>query len=173
MTSAKSQDLRLVFLDVVLLKWLHDKFLNLGFLFVVTAVTERGLGNLLCSMEKEDLKILNKGGEEEMVYYFGLLLHRLNLSFFSIQNKPFALSVCLQELQGYHLCRWRLVLVGLGVLCTGGFLLLLLYWMPEWCVKCTCTRTSVRDADVILLRSTVSCLNSPSRVSHFVDNWKI
>ncbi|TNM87956.1 hypothetical protein fugu_006177 [Takifugu bimaculatus] len=75
-------------------------------------------------MEKEDLKILNKGGEEEM------------------------------ELQGYHLCRWRLVLVGLGVLCTGGFLLLLLYWMPEWCVKCTCTRTSVRDADVILLRST-------------------
>uniref|UniRef100_A0A674MXZ1 Polyamine-transporting ATPase 13A3 n=1 Tax=Takifugu rubripes TaxID=31033 RepID=A0A674MXZ1_TAKRU len=92
----------------------------------------------LCSMEKEDLKILNKGGEEEM------------------------------ELQGYHLCRWRLVLVGLGVLCTGGFLLLLLYWMPEWCVKCTCTRTSVRDADVILLRSTVSCLNSPSRVSHFL-----
>uniref|UniRef100_A0A674NCJ7 Polyamine-transporting ATPase 13A3 n=1 Tax=Takifugu rubripes TaxID=31033 RepID=A0A674NCJ7_TAKRU len=89
-------------------------------------------------MEKEDLKILNKGGEEEM------------------------------ELQGYHLCRWRLVLVGLGVLCTGGFLLLLLYWMPEWCVKCTCTRTSVRDADVILLRSTVSCLNSPSRVSHFI-----
>lgn len=91
MTSAKSQELRLFFLDVVLLKW----FLNLGFLIVVSAVTERELGNLLCSMEKEDLKILNKGGEEEMVYYFGLLLHRLNLSFFSVQNEPFGLSVCL------------------------------------------------------------------------------
>ncbi|XP_035502734.1 polyamine-transporting ATPase 13A3 isoform X2 [Scophthalmus maximus] len=74
-------------------------------------------------MEKEDLKVLNPGEEEEM------------------------------ELQGYRLCRWRLVMVGLGVLCTGGFLLLLLYWMPEWCVKLTCTRTTVRDAEVVLLRS--------------------
>ncbi|XP_017268981.1 probable cation-transporting ATPase 13A3 isoform X2 [Kryptolebias marmoratus] len=75
-------------------------------------------------MEKGDLKILNKGEEEEM------------------------------ELQGYRLCRWRLALVGFGVLCTGGFLLLLLYWMPEWCVKSTCTRTTARDAEVVLLRST-------------------
>uniref|UniRef100_A0A665UUM6 Polyamine-transporting ATPase 13A3 n=1 Tax=Echeneis naucrates TaxID=173247 RepID=A0A665UUM6_ECHNA len=75
-------------------------------------------------MEKEDLKVLNKGEEEEM------------------------------ELQGYRLCRWRLALVGLGVLCTGGFLLLVLYWMPEWCVKSTCTRTTARDAEVVLLRST-------------------
>uniref|UniRef100_A0A3Q1FSR2 Polyamine-transporting ATPase 13A3 n=1 Tax=Acanthochromis polyacanthus TaxID=80966 RepID=A0A3Q1FSR2_9TELE len=85
-------------------------------------------------MEKEDLKVLNKGEEEEM------------------------------ELQGYRLCRWRLALVGLGVLCTGGFLLLLLYWMPEWCVKSTCTRTTARDAEVVLLRSTVgghySCIAS-------------
>uniref|UniRef100_A0A3B5PQT5 Polyamine-transporting ATPase 13A3 n=1 Tax=Xiphophorus maculatus TaxID=8083 RepID=A0A3B5PQT5_XIPMA len=76
-------------------------------------------------MEKGEMKILNKGEEEEM------------------------------ELQGYRLCRWRLALVGFGVLCTGGFLLLLLYWMPEWCVKSTCTRTTVRDAEVVLLRSTV------------------
>ncbi|KAG7217497.1 hypothetical protein INR49_021424 [Caranx melampygus] len=75
-------------------------------------------------MEKEDLKVLNKGEEEEM------------------------------ELQGYRLCRWRLALVALGVLCTGGFLLLVLYWMPEWCVKSTCTRTTARDAEVVLLRST-------------------
>lgn len=66
------------------------------------------------------------------------------------------LPFTLQELQGYSLCRWRLALVGLGVLCTGGFLLLLLYWMPEWCVKSTCTRTTARDAEVVLLRSTVS-----------------
>uniref|UniRef100_A0A671RAY8 Probable cation-transporting ATPase 13A3 n=1 Tax=Sinocyclocheilus anshuiensis TaxID=1608454 RepID=A0A671RAY8_9TELE len=76
-------------------------------------------------MEKEDLKIVNKGLEDEM------------------------------ELSGYRLCRWKLVLVGLGGLCTGGFLFLLLYWMPEWCVKATCTRTTVRDADVALLRSAV------------------
>ncbi|XP_061594430.1 polyamine-transporting ATPase 13A3 isoform X2 [Cololabis saira] len=75
-------------------------------------------------MEKGDLKIVNKGQEEEM------------------------------ELQGYRLCHWRLALVGVGVLCTGGFLLLLLYWMPEWCVKSTCTRTTARDAKVVLLRST-------------------
>ncbi|CAN9500917.1 unnamed protein product [Ophioblennius macclurei] len=75
-------------------------------------------------MEKEDHKIVNKGEEEEM------------------------------ELQGYRLCRWRLALVGLGVVCSGGFLLLLLYWMPEWCVKSTCTRTTARDAEVVLMRST-------------------
>ncbi|TRY64847.1 hypothetical protein DNTS_028716 [Danionella cerebrum] len=75
-------------------------------------------------MEKEDVKIVNNGLEDEM------------------------------ELRGYHLCRWKLVLVGFGGLCTGGFLFLLLYWMPEWCVKATCSRTSVRDADVALLRST-------------------
>ncbi|KAI9519380.1 hypothetical protein NQZ68_029548, partial [Dissostichus eleginoides] len=86
--------------------------------------TKGGLGKLLWSMEKEDLKVLNKGEEEEL------------------------------ELQGYRLCRWRLALVGLGVLFTGGFLLLLLYWMPEWCVKSTCTRTTARDAEVVLLRST-------------------
>ncbi|XP_068175021.1 polyamine-transporting ATPase 13A3 isoform X1 [Antennarius striatus] len=83
-----------------------------------------GLGKLSCSMEKKDLKIINKGEDEEM------------------------------ELQGYCLCPWRLVLVGLGVLCTGGFLLLLLYWMPQWCVKFTCTRTTARDAEVVLMRST-------------------
>ncbi|XP_072293964.1 polyamine-transporting ATPase 13A3 [Eucyclogobius newberryi] len=75
-------------------------------------------------MEKESLKLLNKGEEDEM------------------------------ELHGYRLCRWRLALVGLGVLCTGGFLLLLLYWMPEWCVKSTCTRTTARDAEVVLLQTT-------------------
>uniref|UniRef100_A0A671S3U2 Probable cation-transporting ATPase 13A3 n=1 Tax=Sinocyclocheilus anshuiensis TaxID=1608454 RepID=A0A671S3U2_9TELE len=76
-------------------------------------------------MENEDLKIVNRGLEDEM------------------------------ELSGYRLCRWKLVLMGLGGLCTGGFLFLLLYWMPEWCVKATCTRSAVRDAEVTLLRSTV------------------
>uniref|UniRef100_A0A8C7M661 Polyamine-transporting ATPase 13A3 n=1 Tax=Oncorhynchus mykiss TaxID=8022 RepID=A0A8C7M661_ONCMY len=60
------------------------------------------------------------------------------------------------ELQGYRVCRWRVAVVGFWVLCTGGFLLLLLYWMPEWCVKATCSRTTVREAEVVLLQSTVS-----------------
>lgn len=60
-----------------------------------------------------------------------------------------------QELSGYRLCRWKLALVAVGVLCTGGFLMLLLYWLPEWCVKATCTRTTIRDAQVVLLQSTV------------------
>lgn len=75
-------------------------------------------------MEKEDVKIVNKGLEDEM------------------------------ELRGYRLCRWKLALVGFCGICTGGFLFLLLYWMPEWCVKATCTRASVREAEVALLRST-------------------
>ncbi|XP_060797743.1 polyamine-transporting ATPase 13A3 isoform X2 [Neoarius graeffei] len=75
-------------------------------------------------MEKEDLKIVNKGLEDEM------------------------------ELSGYRLCRWKLALVAVGVVCTGGFLLLLLYWLPEWCAKATCTRTTIRDAQVVLLQST-------------------
>ncbi|MGH0134052.1 UNVERIFIED_CONTAM: hypothetical protein FKN15_011811 [Acipenser sinensis] len=76
-------------------------------------------------MEKEALKVVNRGEEDEM------------------------------DMLGYRLCRWKLAIVGVGVVLTGGFLLLLLYWMPEWCVKATCTRTPIREAEVVLLRSTV------------------
>uniref|UniRef100_A0A670IEV4 Polyamine-transporting ATPase 13A3 n=1 Tax=Podarcis muralis TaxID=64176 RepID=A0A670IEV4_PODMU len=55
---------------------------------------------------------------------------------------------------GYTFCRWKMVLVAVGVLCTGGFLLLLLYWMPQWRVKATCRRTSLRGSKVVLLRTT-------------------
>uniref|UniRef100_A0A670ZUI1 Polyamine-transporting ATPase 13A3 n=1 Tax=Pseudonaja textilis TaxID=8673 RepID=A0A670ZUI1_PSETE len=43
-----------------------------------------------------------------------------------------------------------------GVLCSGGLLLLLLYWMPEWRVKASCQRASLRRCQVVLLRTTVS-----------------
>ncbi|KAG5847496.1 hypothetical protein ANANG_G00126670 [Anguilla anguilla] len=75
-------------------------------------------------MEKEDVKLVNKGLEDEM------------------------------EICGYRPCRWKVALVGLGVVCSGGFLLLLLYWMPEWWVKGTCTRATLHQAEVLLLRST-------------------
>ncbi|XP_019388479.1 PREDICTED: probable cation-transporting ATPase 13A3 isoform X1 [Crocodylus porosus] len=76
------------------------------------------------NMEKEEKKLVNKGEEDEM------------------------------EIYGYNLCRWKLVLVAVGVLCTGGFLLLLLYWMPAWRVKATCKRTTLKDCEVVLLRTT-------------------
>nr|XP_048309917.1 polyamine-transporting ATPase 13A3 isoform X3 [Myodes glareolus] len=75
-------------------------------------------------MDKEERKTINKGQEDEM------------------------------EIHGYNLCHWKLALVSIGVICTGGFLLLLLYWMPEWRVKATCVRAAVKDCEVVLLRTT-------------------
>uniref|UniRef100_A0A8C0XJN2 Cation-transporting ATPase n=1 Tax=Castor canadensis TaxID=51338 RepID=A0A8C0XJN2_CASCN len=75
-------------------------------------------------MDKEERKTINQGQEDEM------------------------------EIYGYNLSRWKLALVSLGVICTGGFLLLLLYWMPEWRVKATCIRAAVKDCEVVLLRTT-------------------
>ncbi|XP_072200296.1 polyamine-transporting ATPase 13A3 isoform X1 [Excalfactoria chinensis] len=75
-------------------------------------------------MEKEEKKFVNKAEEDEM------------------------------EIYGYELCRWKLVLVTVGVICSGGFLLLLLYWMPQWRVKATCKKTTLKDCEVVLLRTT-------------------
>ncbi|KAH0506381.1 putative cation-transporting ATPase 13A3 [Microtus ochrogaster] len=75
-------------------------------------------------MDKEERKTINKGQEDEM------------------------------EIHGYNLCHWKLAMVSIGVICTGGFLLLLLYWMPEWRVKATCVRAAVKDCEVVLLRTT-------------------
>lgn len=60
-----------------------------------------------------------------------------------------------QEVWGYQLCLWKIVLVGVGAVCSGGLLLLLLYWLPEWGVKGTCTPTSLKEAHTLLLRTTV------------------
>uniref|UniRef100_A0AAQ5WYM8 Polyamine-transporting ATPase 13A3 n=1 Tax=Amphiprion ocellaris TaxID=80972 RepID=A0AAQ5WYM8_AMPOC len=59
------------------------------------------------------------------------------------------------EVWGYQPCLWKMILVGVGAVCSGGLLLLLLYWLPEWGVKSTCTPTSLRDAQTLLLRTTV------------------
>ncbi|XP_027704557.1 probable cation-transporting ATPase 13A3 isoform X1 [Vombatus ursinus] len=75
-------------------------------------------------MDKEEKKTLNEGQEDEM------------------------------EIYGYNLSRWKLLIVAFGVICTGGFLLLLLYWMPEWRVKTTCFRAALKDCEVVLLRTT-------------------
>ncbi|XP_004675168.2 PREDICTED: probable cation-transporting ATPase 13A3 isoform X1 [Condylura cristata] len=75
-------------------------------------------------MDREERKTINQGQEDEM------------------------------EIYGYNLSRWKLAVVSLGVVCTGGFLLLLLYWLPEWRVKATCIRAAVKDCEVVLLRTT-------------------
>uniref|UniRef100_A0A670J3P7 Uncharacterized protein n=1 Tax=Podarcis muralis TaxID=64176 RepID=A0A670J3P7_PODMU len=58
------------------------------------------------------------------------------------------------EISGYSPCCWKLALVSLGTLCSGGFLLLFLYWLPELSVKWTCRAVPLRDAWVVLLRTT-------------------
>ncbi|XP_029931179.1 probable cation-transporting ATPase 13A3 isoform X2 [Myripristis murdjan] len=75
-------------------------------------------------MKTRELKIISQGLEDEM------------------------------EVWGYQPCVWKMILVGVGAVCSGGLLLLLLYWLPEWGVKGTCTHTSLRDAHTLLLRST-------------------
>ncbi|XP_074046704.1 polyamine-transporting ATPase 13A3 isoform X3 [Macrotis lagotis] len=75
-------------------------------------------------MDKEEKKTINQGQEDEM------------------------------EIYGYNLSRWKLLVLAFGVICTGGFLLLLLYWMPEWRVKATCFRAALKDCEVVLLRTT-------------------
>lgn len=77
-----------------------------------------------------------------------------------------ALIAVLQEVLGYCVSRWRLALVCVGVLCTGGLLLLLLYWLPEWGVKSTCTPCPLRDAKILLLRSTVWTDDDVYVISH-------
>ncbi|XP_073346675.1 polyamine-transporting ATPase 13A3-like isoform X2 [Pagrus major] len=75
-------------------------------------------------MKTGEVKIINQGLEDEM------------------------------QVWGYRPCLWKMILVGVGAVCTGGLLLLLLYWLPEWAVKGTCTHTSVREAHTLLLRTT-------------------
>ncbi|XP_057713191.1 polyamine-transporting ATPase 13A3-like [Corythoichthys intestinalis] len=75
-------------------------------------------------MKRREKKMLNRGLEDEM------------------------------EVWGYRWCVWKLILVGIGALCTGGLLLLVLYWLTSWGVKATCARSSLRKAQVVLLRTT-------------------
>lgn len=75
-------------------------------------------------MEREDVKVLNQGQEDEM------------------------------EVWGYRSCMWKLALVSVGVVFSGGLFLLVLYWLPQWSVKSTCSKCSLKEARILLLRST-------------------
>uniref|UniRef100_A0A803T704 Cation-transporting ATPase n=1 Tax=Anolis carolinensis TaxID=28377 RepID=A0A803T704_ANOCA len=58
------------------------------------------------------------------------------------------------EISGYRPCSWKLALVSLGTVCSGGFLLLFLYWLPELSVKWTCRTVALQEARLLLLRTT-------------------
>ncbi|CAL8324964.1 unnamed protein product [Arctogadus glacialis] len=75
-------------------------------------------------MVTSEVKLINQGQEDEM------------------------------EVWGYRPCVWKRLLVGFGAAASGGLLLLLLYWLPEWRVKATCTASPLRDARTLLLRAT-------------------
>uniref|UniRef100_A0A665U5W6 Polyamine-transporting ATPase 13A3 n=1 Tax=Echeneis naucrates TaxID=173247 RepID=A0A665U5W6_ECHNA len=78
------------------------------------------------------------------------------------------------EVWGYRPCLWKRILVGVGVVCSGGLLLLLLYWLPEWGVKGTCSHTSLKDAHTLLLRTTVLnfFFHTPDFFYVQVHRWK-
>ncbi|XP_058876832.1 LOW QUALITY PROTEIN: polyamine-transporting ATPase 13A3 [Acipenser ruthenus] len=75
-------------------------------------------------MERTQTKYINRGEEDEM------------------------------EVWGFLPCRCRLLLLLLGALCSGGFLLLVLFWVPEWSVRWTCRPVPLSQARVLLLRTT-------------------
>ncbi|XP_078521831.1 putative cation-transporting ATPase 13A4 [Lissotriton helveticus] len=58
------------------------------------------------------------------------------------------------ELFGYRTHLWRRVLCIIGYFLSLGFLLLIFYWKPEWEVWAKSTPTTLKDADLILLRTT-------------------
>ncbi|XP_078491913.1 polyamine-transporting ATPase 13A3 [Ciona intestinalis] len=55
---------------------------------------------------------------------------------------------------GYQRSYWKSILAGLSVLCSGGFLLLIFYWRPDWKLRCTHSRTTIMKASQVLLRTT-------------------
>uniref|UniRef100_A0A803JGR4 Cation-transporting ATPase n=1 Tax=Xenopus tropicalis TaxID=8364 RepID=A0A803JGR4_XENTR len=62
------------------------------------------------------------------------------------------------EVFGYRTVRWQRALCIIGYIFSLGFLRALFYWKPELDVWCQCISYSLSEADVILLRTTVSII---------------
>ncbi|XP_032223526.1 polyamine-transporting ATPase 13A3 [Nematostella vectensis] len=54
---------------------------------------------------------------------------------------------------GYSTNTFKLLLFYMLVLCSGGFLILICYWKPEWKLKLICTQCHCCRADYVLLKS--------------------
>uniref|UniRef100_A0A5F8GN63 Cation-transporting ATPase n=1 Tax=Monodelphis domestica TaxID=13616 RepID=A0A5F8GN63_MONDO len=62
------------------------------------------------------------------------------------------------EVFGYQTQNVRRALCLLGSVLSCGFLMLIFYWRPQWNVWAHCAPCPLREADVVLLRTTVSSL---------------
>eukprot|EP00062_Callorhinchus_milii_P016851 gi/632968599/ref/XP_007900615.1/ PREDICTED: probable cation-transporting ATPase 13A4 [Callorhinchus milii] len=62
-----------------------------------------------------------------------------------------------QDIFGYKTNSCRRAMCNVGAVLTCGFLLLVFYWKPEWDVRAQCSRCSLQDADVLLIRPTGEC----------------
>ncbi|KAM3931841.1 putative cation-transporting ATPase 13A4 [Leptodactylus fuscus] len=58
------------------------------------------------------------------------------------------------EIFGYRISVPWIVLCVIGYCLSGGILLLLFYWKPEWSVWANCVPSSLKEANVVLLRTT-------------------
>ncbi|KAM4693457.1 putative cation-transporting ATPase 13A4 [Discoglossus pictus] len=58
------------------------------------------------------------------------------------------------EIYGYRASVAWIILCVIGYIISGGILLLLFYWKPEWSVWANCVPSSLEKANVVLLRST-------------------
>ncbi|XP_075056985.1 putative cation-transporting ATPase 13A4 [Mixophyes fleayi] len=76
------------------------------------------------TLKKENHALLNQGEENEM------------------------------DIFGYRTSTCRTVVCIIGYIFSLGFLLLLFYWKPEWHVWANCIPCSLREANVVLLRTT-------------------
>ncbi|XP_062591855.1 polyamine-transporting ATPase 13A3-like [Saccostrea cucullata] len=56
------------------------------------------------------------------------------------------------EISGYKVNKMKRSLVYLGYLLSGGILPLVLYWCPQWYIKCTHTETQLSEATKVLLK---------------------
>ncbi|XP_064185048.1 polyamine-transporting ATPase 13A3-like isoform X1 [Anguilla rostrata] len=58
------------------------------------------------------------------------------------------------EVCGFVPCAWRLCVLALGCVLSGGLLALLLLWVPQWSVRWACVPAPLHLASVLLLRTT-------------------
>lgn len=54
---------------------------------------------------------------------------------------------------GYRRSVWKYILYYLLACCSGGFLLLVAYWRPDWALKMKCSSCSLKNATCLLLRT--------------------
>ncbi|KAG7464595.1 hypothetical protein MATL_G00167230 [Megalops atlanticus] len=58
------------------------------------------------------------------------------------------------EVCGFVPCTWRLCVLAVGCVLSGGLLALLLLWVPQWSVRWSCVPAPLHLASVLLLRTT-------------------